>query len=80
MIRLILIKGIMAKNAHSTGQNAELELYIDGNLVDSTQGVINANSGKTFNLHWIARQGEHPQYSVIGTRLHVKQKIWIRYS
>ncbi len=61
---------VKVKSTYSTGQNAELELYVDGNLVDSTQGVINANSEKTFNLHWLAHQGEHPYtikaYSLAG--------------
>ncbi|GAB6103170.1 hypothetical protein JCM16138_23930 [Thermococcus atlanticus] len=61
---------VKVKSTYSTSQNAELELYVDGNLVDSTQGVINANSEETLNLHWIARQGEHSYtikaYSLVG--------------
>ncbi|GAB6101724.1 hypothetical protein JCM16138_09470 [Thermococcus atlanticus] len=61
---------VKVKSTYSTGQNAGLELYIDGNAVDTVKGVINANSEETLNLHWIARQGEHSYtikaYSLVG--------------
>ncbi|GAB6101717.1 hypothetical protein JCM16138_09400 [Thermococcus atlanticus] len=50
---------VKVKSTYPTGQNAELKLYVDGNAVDTVKGVINANSEKTFNLHWFAHQGEH---------------------
>ncbi|WP_297437446.1 CARDB domain-containing protein [Thermococcus sp.] len=61
---------VKVKSTHLTSQNMELELYVDGNLVDGTQGVINANSEETFNLHWLALTGEHSYtvkaYSIVG--------------
>ena len=50
---------VKVKSTYSTSQDVKLELFVDGNLVGSVQGVINANSGKTFNLHWFAQEGDH---------------------
>ncbi len=61
---------VKVKNTYSTSQNIKLELFVDDNLVDSTQNTINANSEGNFILHWLAQKGEHSYtikaYSIIG--------------
>ncbi|GEM_PF-984444 len=61
---------VKVKSTYPTGQNMRLELFVDGSVVDSTQGVINANSEGTFVLRWLAQAGEHSYtvkaYTLIG--------------
>ncbi|NJE61895.1 hypothetical protein [Thermococcus sp. 21S7] len=59
---------VMVKNSYSTGQNIELKLFVDGNLVDTSDGVIEGNSKKPFTLTWTARGSEH-SYTVKVYRL-----------
>ncbi len=61
---------VKVKSTYSTSQDVKLKLFVNGNLVNVTQGSINSNSEGTFNLHWLAEKGEHSYtikaYSIIG--------------
>jgi len=69
---------VKVKNLYSTGQNMRLELLVDGSVVDSAQGVINANSEKTFSLHWLAEAGQHSYtvkaYTLIGGQKFIRDE------